>query len=84
MKYDLNRGIPIITAHCDRVILYHTYFIWEKTGDVYLYSEAPENILLLIWGACWPYRNVRDRTLSKVVGFDFIKAFKRSYKWHKR
>lgn len=82
MKYDLNRGIPIMTAHCDRVILYHTYFRWEKTDDIYLYSEAPENILLLIWEACWLYRNARDRTLSKVVGFDFFKAFKRKYIRH--
>lgn len=84
MKYNLNHGIPIITAHCDRVILYRTYFIWEKTDTQYFYSEAPENLLRLIWEACWPYRQCRDRVLAQVFGFDFAKAFKRPYKWHNR
>ena len=83
MKYNLFHGIPIITAHCDRVILYQLYFIWENTGDVYLYSEAPENMLLLIWKARWPYKNARDRILAKTFGFDFEKAFKRPYTRHK-
>lgn len=83
MKYDLNKGILITTAHGDEVRLHCTYFVWKKTGDYYHYAEAPENLLLLIWEAKWPYRQLRDRTLAKTVGFDFEKAFKRPYTWHK-
>lgn len=82
MKYDLNRGILIRTTHCDEIVLYHTYFTWKKTGEHYQYSGCPENLLVLIWEADWPYRNARDRILSKVVGFDFKKAFKRKYIRH--
>lgn len=82
MKYDLNLGVSIVTACGDSIVLYGTYFIDKKTGDYYLYSECPENVLALIWEARWPYRNCRDRILSQTVGFDFIKAFKRSYSRH--
>lgn len=82
MKYNLNHGIPIITARYGRVILYHTYFILEETDDVYLYSEAPIGMVRAIWDAEWPYRQLRDRILAKTVGFDFFKAFKREYIRH--
>ena len=82
MKYDLNLGVLIVTAYCDPIVLYSTYFIWKKTGTHYRYSKCPENLLILIWEARWPYRNLRDRILSQVVGFDFIKAFKRPYSRH--
>ena len=82
MKYDLNRGVLIVTAYGDSIILYGTYFIYKKTGDYYLYSECPENMLASIWEAKWPYINCRDRILSQTVGFDFIKAFKRTYSRH--
>lgn len=82
MKYDLNLGVSIVTAYGDPIVLYSTYFIWKKTGDYYTYSKCPENLLILIWEARWPYRNCRDRILSHIVGFDFIKAFKRTYSRH--
>ena len=82
MKYDLNLGGSIVTAYGDPIVLYSTYFIWKKTGDYYTYSKCPESLLVLIWEARWPYRNCRDRILSQIVGFDFIKAFKRTYTCH--
>lgn len=82
MKYDLNLGVSIVTAYGDPIVLYGTYFIYKKTGDYYLYSECPENVLSSIWEAEWPYINCRDRILSQTVGFDFIKAFKRPYSRH--
>ena len=82
MKYDLNLGVSIVTAYGDPIVLYSTYFIWKKTGNHYTYSKSPENLLILIWEARWPYRNLRDRILSQVVGFDFIKSFKRTYTRH--
>lgn len=83
MKYDLNKGVLIITAHGEEIRLYHTYFVWEKSLIDYRYSDAPEGMLRSIWDAKWPYRQLRDRILAKTVGFDFEKAFKRPYTWHK-
>ena len=82
MKYDLNLGVLIVTAYGDPIVLYRTYFIWKKTGDYYTYSKCPDNLRVLIWEARWRYRNLRDRILSQTVGFDFIKAFKRTYTRH--
>lgn len=80
MKYDFTRGIPLESQYGDKIVLYYTYFTWNGNGNHYQYSDAPINMLGLIWEGKWKNHMAKYRILRQVVGFDFEKKFKRKYK----
>lgn len=79
MKYDFTRGIRLESQHGDKIVLHWTYFTWNGNGNHYQYSDAPINMLGLIWEGKWKNHMAKYRVLRQVVGFDFEKEFKRKY-----